>query len=238
MEIAPGVYRLRQRQGGHVHAFLIDDGDGLTLIDTLYDTDAHRVVTQIEEIGHTVGDLKMIVLTHAHRSHLGGLARLKELSGATVCAHEREADIVAGDRKAQGVTLMPGHPLRAYYKIYPLQVAITLGFGAHPPCPVDRTVKDGDRIGPLHVVDAPGHSPGHLAFYWPERHVLFAGDAVATWPELAAGWPTFTLNVRQHRASLARMAELDAEVVAVGHGDAISSDGAGKLRELYAHYRP
>src|SRR5437763_1144852 len=122
MEIAPGVHRLRQRMGGHVHAFLIDDGDSLTLVDTLYDTDARRVIAAIEAIGRTVADLKWIALTHAHRSHLGGLARLKELSRATVCAHPWEADIIAGERKAQGVTVKPGSPLGVYWRVYPLQL--------------------------------------------------------------------------------------------------------------------
>jgi hypothetical protein len=44
-QIAPGVYSMDQSTGGHVHAFLLDDGNDLTLIDT-----------------------------HAHCSHLGGLA--------------------------------------------------------------------------------------------------------------------------------------------------------------------
>ena len=46
------------------------------------------------------GSLKHILLTHAHRSHLGGLSELKRMSGATVYAHEWEADIIAGERKA------------------------------------------------------------------------------------------------------------------------------------------
>lgn len=46
------------------------------------------------------GSLKHILLTHAHRSHLGRLAELKRMSGATVYAHEWEADIIAGERKA------------------------------------------------------------------------------------------------------------------------------------------
>ena len=76
-QIAPGVYSLEQSKGGHVHAFLLDDGEELTLIDTLFDTDAGRVLDRIAALGKSVEDLKNIVLTHAHRSHLGGLANLK-----------------------------------------------------------------------------------------------------------------------------------------------------------------
>ena len=228
MEIAPGVHAIGQVLGGHVHAFLLDDGAGLTLIDTLYDTDAHRIVDRIQGIGRSVEHLTSIVLTHGHRSHLGGLATLKRMSGATVFSHPWEADIIAGERKAQAVPLVPRAPLRVYH----LQCFLGLGVGKHPPCPVDRTVADGDQVGPLRVVYAPGHSPGHLAFYWPERRTLFAGDAVATWPSLSAGWPAFNLNLHQHQASLHRMAGYDAEIVAVGHGEPLTSGGAAHVRAL------
>jgi glyoxylase-like metal-dependent hydrolase (beta-lactamase superfamily II) len=82
------------------------------------------------------------------------------------------------------------------------------------------------------VVHTPGHTPGHLAFYWPERRVLFTGDAVVTWPELTLGWPGFMLNFEQQRISVRRMAELDAEVLASGHGDPITSKGGERLRAL------
>ncbi len=232
MEIATGVYSIGQRQGGQVHAFLLDDGAGLTLIDTLYDTDGHRVLDQIARIGRRVTDLKQIILTHGHRSHLGGLATLKRASGATIYAHEWEADIIAGERKAQPVTLVPMRPVGAYWRVYHLQYGAALGFGKHPPCPIDQVVREGDRIGPVEVVPTPGHTPGHLAFHWPERSVLFAGDAIATYPAVATGWPAFTLNERQQRASLAQMAELNADAVAVGHGEPVTKDGAAWVREL------
>jgi glyoxylase-like metal-dependent hydrolase (beta-lactamase superfamily II) len=82
------------------------------------------------------------------------------------------------------------------------------------------------------VLHAPGHSPGHLAFWWPERRFLIAGDAVATWPELCAGWAAFNLNLVQHRASLARMAALDAAIVGVGHGDPIAEAAADRVYEV------
>ncbi|MDQ3497515.1 MAG: MBL fold metallo-hydrolase [Actinomycetota bacterium] len=232
MQIAPGVYSMDQSKGGHVHAFLLDEGTALTLIDTLFDTDARRIIDRIGSIGRSVEDLKHIVLTHAHRSHLGGLATLKELSGATVYSHAWEADIVAGERTAQPVTPVPMRPLSTYWSVYYLQLGAALGRGKHPPCPVDTTLEDGDTVGPVRVLHTPGHTPGHLAFWWPESRALFAGDAIATYPVFGPGWPAFTLNPTQHRASLRRMAELDPAVLAVGHGDPLTAGAAERVRSL------
>ena len=46
MEIADGVYSMGNEKGGHVRAFLLDDGRDLTLIDTLFETDARLVLEQ------------------------------------------------------------------------------------------------------------------------------------------------------------------------------------------------
>ena len=86
-QVGDGLFSLGQKKGGRVHAFLVDDGIGLTLIDTLYDADAAFIVEVIQHMGRELRDLRNIVITHAHRSHLGGLAALKSQSGATVWAH-------------------------------------------------------------------------------------------------------------------------------------------------------
>ena len=104
-------------------------------------------------------------------------------------------------------------PLRAYWRVYYLQLGAALGRGKHPPCPVNATLEDGDKIGPVEVLHTPGHTPCHL-------------------PLFAPGWPVFTLNPTQHRASLERMAGLDPEVLAVGHGDPITGGAAVRLRSL------
>src|ERR1022692_5166130 len=93
--------------GGHVHASLLDDGDGITLIDALYDTDAHRILDEIRAMGRQPSDLKNIVATHAHRSHIGGMAVLKEQTNARVFAHEWEIGIIDGQRKSTKVSLWP-----------------------------------------------------------------------------------------------------------------------------------
>lgn len=226
MQVAPEIYSLSQKKGGFVHAYLLEHDGGLVIIDTLYDTNAAIIMRQISQIGKSVGDIKHIILTHAHRSHLGGAAILQQLSGATVYAHEWEADIIGGERTAQPVSLLPRAPLR----VYPLQAGLAMGLGKHPPVTVDCQIHEGDQIGPLRVIYTPGHSPGHLAFYWEARKLLIAGDSIATWPKFELGWRGFTLNPRQAQRSLLRLAELDTEILCVGHGDPLTSGGGDRLR--------
>ncbi len=228
MELAPGVHTFGGKKGGRVRAFLLDDANELVLVDTLFESDARGVLSGLKAIGRPATDVRHIVLTHAHRSHLGGLAALKRASGATVYAHEWEADIVAGERRAQPVTLKPTQSLR----LVPFQLGLWLGKPPHVPCPVDHFVTDGDRIGPLHVLHAPGHSPGHLAFHWPERRLALVGDAICTWPFFGAGWRAFNLNPKQHRVTLRRLAELEADVVGVGHGEPLAIDARVRVRDL------
>ena len=227
-ELAPGVHVLGGKKGGRVRAFLLETNGELTLVDTLFENDAGGVLEAIRQLGRAPADLKRIVLTHAHRSHLGGLAALKRATGATVLAHASEADIVSGDRPAQSVGLKPTAPLRTF----PFQVGIFLNRPKHRPCPIDESVGDGDAVGPLRVLHVPGHSPGHLAFSWPERGLLLSGDAIATWPRFEAGWPAFTLNPEQHADSIRRLAELDAAIVGVGHGDPITDCAADRVHSL------
>lgn len=227
---AEGVRVMWQHKGGNVHAFLLDDPAGLTLFDTLFDTDAHRVLAEIKAMGKEVTDLKHIVISHAHRSHIGGLALLKELSGATVLSHAWEADIIGGDREAQRVPITPQRPLIPYAKVYYLQFGAAVGFGHAPKCPIDESIREGTRIGSIEVIHTPGHTPGHVAFWWPERKVLLAGDAIATYPLFSPGWPAFNLNVHQQRDSLHKMIDIAPEFIGVGHGDPIAEDATEKVR--------
>jgi glyoxylase-like metal-dependent hydrolase (beta-lactamase superfamily II) len=227
-ELAPGIHSLGHAKGGHVHAFLLENAGELTLVDTLFENDARLVLEAIHSLGRKPSDLKRIALTHGHRSHLGGLAALKQASGATVYAHRWEADIVAGERRAQPVSILPRQSLR----LIPFQLGLWLGIPKHVPCPVDELLDDGDTCGSLQVLHASGHSPGHLAFAWPERSFAIVGDAVATWPQVCPGWHAFNLNKKQHHATLQRLAALDATILGVGHGEPILQGAAETMHSL------
>jgi glyoxylase-like metal-dependent hydrolase (beta-lactamase superfamily II) len=229
MQLAPGLWSMRQDEGGHVHAYLIDDGQGLTLIDTLFNSDASVVLDGLKEAGKQVTDIRNIILTHAHRSHIGGLATLKKLSNATVYSHEWEEDIISGKRKATPVSLWPKAPLQ----VYSLQLGLALGLKPHVPCPVDKALKDGDHVGALEIVGVPGHTPGCLAFYWRERQALIVGDVVVTWPTITPGWPGLTLDNAENFKQVGKLADASsAEILCVGHGEPLPSGASTILREL------
>ncbi len=238
MRIVPGVHVLGNKRGGYVRAFLLDDGNDLTLVDTLLDKDGNGVLEELKLMGREPSDIKRIILTHAHQSHLGGLATLQKLSGARVYAHEWEADIIMGLRKVEVPSttgLWPKKPL----KIYPLQVAFVLGLGMPEKTTVDENLKDGDHVGPLTVMHAPGHTPGTLAFYWKEKHLLITGDIVTTWPEAALGWPQITLDNKENRESVGKLCDMtDAEILCVGHGDPVQHGGSHYMKELFEGRKP
>ena len=229
MKLTDGIHYLSQEKGGHVHAFLLDDGGSITLIDALFDTDAKLLLAEIEAMGRKVTNLKNIIATHAHRSHIGGIAELKRQSGARVYAHEWEIGIVEGQRKATRVSIWPKAPLAAYK----LQLGLALGVDGHAPCIVDQALKEGDRVGPLLIVSSPGHTPGCLSFYWKEKKALFVGDVVVTWPRVEAGWAGLTMDMRENIRSVGKLSEMgDIEIVGVGHGEPIAQGGIEVLKTL------
>jgi glyoxylase-like metal-dependent hydrolase (beta-lactamase superfamily II) len=229
LKLTDGVHYLRQTIGGHVHAFLLDDGNGITLIDALFDSDAKLILDEIRKMGRQPSDLKNIIATHAHRSHIGGIAELKRQSGATVYAHEWEIGIIEGARKATKVSIWPKAPLGAY----PTQFGLAIGIDGHKPCKVDQSLKEADRIGPLTIISTPGHTPGCLSFHWPEKKALFCGDVIVTWPRVEAGWAGLTLDMRQNIKSVGKLSDFgDVEIVGVGHGEPIPQGGIEVLKRL------
>jgi glyoxylase-like metal-dependent hydrolase (beta-lactamase superfamily II) len=218
-------------RGGYAHAYLFDEGDdGLTLVDTLWDDDGYRVLEFLWDLGRTPQDIEHIALTHAHRSHLGGLATLQALSGAQVYAHEDEAPIIEGTANALPVSLTPLRPL----PLLPFRILALLGIPKHIPGKVDvrLTSEEGQRVGPLEVIPTPGHTSGHLAFYHRRENVLIAGDAVATWPAFGAGWPGFNQDDDLYLDSLERLVGMKARYVGTGHGEPLDEEMGPKLASL------
>lgn len=234
------IHPVTDGTAGHVHAYLLKEDDGLTLVDALSGTDGAVVLEALGRMGRGPGDLKRILLTHAHRSHVCGAARLRELSGAAIHASPFEASVMSGERPSAPTGFLPRRPLRVYH----LQAGLTLGYYverawkrfsafANPPFEVDREIRDGDAVGGLQVVHTPGHTDGSMSFWWPAERALFTGDVLVTWPRLEAGWRGLTTDPERNRRSLSQLAEVgDVEYIATGHGGPITHDAAAAVRDL------
>ena len=199
---------------GVVNVYLVDEADGLTLIDTAITGSAKAILRAAEETGKPI---TTILLTHAHGDHVGSLDALHEqLPDAEIVISTREARLLAGDKQ-----LDPGEPVDKVRGGYP-------SVEARP----TRTVEAGERVGSLEVVAAPGHTPGHIALLDTRDRTMFCGDAYATLggvavpakPKLAfplpylATWhrPTTLATARELRA-------LEPARLAPGHGRVIEA---------------
>jgi glyoxylase-like metal-dependent hydrolase (beta-lactamase superfamily II) len=86
---------------------------------------------------------------------------------------------------------------------------------------VDLYLKEGelmlgeDKRVRLNVYHTPGHSPGHVAFYWPDRKVLIAGDLIFYRSTGRVDLPGG--NARALKQSIERLSQLDTEYLLCGH---------------------
>ncbi len=103
---------------------------------------------------------------------------------------------------------------------------------------LDDRLAVGDAIGPLTVIAAAGKSPGEVALHWPERRILFAGDAVIGNPPGACGLLREKVmdDPARLRESVARLLELDFDTLLVGDGVPILEGAKARLAELVASF--
>jgi metallo-beta-lactamase class B len=141
-----------------VTSFLITGPAGHILIDGGYPETAPLIERSIAKLGFDIRDVKVLLNTHAHADHAGGLRELQRASGAQLWVSEGDADVMArggaGDRASYG-------PLRF------------LGIGRFPAPRVDHRFSDGEtiRVGPLAVTAhvTAGHTPGCTTWSYPVR---------------------------------------------------------------------
>lgn len=134
---------------GWVAAWLIDTGEGLILIDTLYAEHVDPLLGRIRTLGFDPADIKYVFVTHAHYDHCGGVARIKEVSGASIGMTAEDWAMFASD--ADGSSGLPGFPT----------------------IPADLVLSDGQQITlgntTFTFYKTPGHTTGVLSMAFPVR---------------------------------------------------------------------
>jgi len=206
MEILKGVHYIESFAGAAVIT-----GDRLILVDTGSEDDAKVILDALAAMRTKPTDIATIIITHTHPDHAGGLATMKERTGAKVAAHEADADYVSRTKPYPG----PPGPQR------------------HRPAAVDIRLKDQQVIEGLLVIHAPGHTPGSIALLDRERSLLIAGDTMRTEGGLGPMSDQYNIDPKQHRQGMKTLAAYDFEALIVGHGPPIQT-GAGRQLKAVA----
>jgi len=168
--------------------YVIATPAGDILLDTGYPDMASQIEGSIQLLGFKLSDIKILINSHAHIDHGGGMAQIKKDTGAQLVAMAQDApyfesgghnDVIFGDRNL------------------------------FPPVHVDRVIHDGDTVSlggttlTAHLM--PGHTPGNTTWTMVMQdkgksyNVVFFGIVIPfpntnlgavnpSYPNMAADW--------------------------------------------------
>jgi glyoxylase-like metal-dependent hydrolase (beta-lactamase superfamily II) len=186
-------------------AYLIRTREGAILIDGTMAENVPAIRRNIAAAGVPIGQVRRILLTHAHFDHAAGIAGLQRASGARLV-------VGAGDAEAMRTGVPPGET--------------SYGVIRFPPARVDGVIRDGETVTlggvTLTAHATPGHTPGCTS--WTMRvvdrgrplRVLFPCSLTVAGNRLI-GNRRYPGIVADFRRSLAAMARVGADVVLPAH---------------------
>lgn len=198
-----------------VNCYLVEEKDGLTLIDAALGFGGKGILKAAERIGKPIAK---IVLTHAHEDHVGALDFLKEvLPDVPVYISVRDHRLLCGDRS-----------LDAHEEQTPVK-------GGVPKKLITRAnilLRESDMVGSLKAIETPGHTPGSMSFLDTRTNALIAGDAFQTRGGIAVAgdikpwfpFPAFGTWSKETAVNSARkLAGYQPRLLAVGHGEMVEN---------------
>ena len=186
-------------------SYLITSPQGHILVDTVMPEATSQIKANIEKLGFKVADIKYLLNTHAHIDHTGGLAEMKQASGAQLVAGEADKPLLEG----------------GYYPGAREETALSF-----PPVKVDRTVREGDTVtsGDVKITarETPGHSPGCTSWEFSVKDgdatrsaLIFCSGTVAL-NRLVTN-PTYPGIVTDYKKTFARAQDMKPNVLLAPH---------------------
>ena len=216
-ELAADVLMLRGMPPNAINVYLLGD----VLLDAATRQGERRIMRQI-----AARRLSAHALTHAHPDHQGSSHAICERLGIPLWCGQGDVPAmetpggVAGASPPTWATFVQRH------------------FWVGPPHPVARALVEGDQVAGFTVLETPGHSPGHVAYWRESDRVLILGDVLNNM-NLLTGIPglheppaAFTPDPPRNRASARRLGELRPRLACFGHGPPLRDPG--KLADFIA----
>jgi hydroxyacylglutathione hydrolase len=202
-QVADGVWQLRGVPPNAINVYLVED----VLIDAGSRHAGGRILRQLK--GHTV---TAHALTHAHPDHTGSSDEVCGKLGLEYWVGAK--DVPYAEEPTRLAEIQSGHPFTKF------GMRFFLGPGRN----VDRVLHEGDAVAGFSVLDVPGHSPGHVAFWREHDGVLILGDVINNM-NIVTGMPGLhepphfvAADPEENRRSARRLAALEPKLMLFGHG--------------------
>lgn len=201
-QLADGLHQLSGFPPNIMNVYLADG----VLIDAATRHARRRILRQLqgrEVIAHA--------LTHVHPDHQGSSKAVCDTLGIPLWCPEGDAEVMENGGIA---ARQPGNPINK------LSERVFAG----PPHKVDRRLHEGDEVGGFTVIDTPGHSAGHVAYWRAADRALILGDVLfGLHPNTGIPglhWPPdhFTPDPARNRESARKLADLEPALICFGHG--------------------
>jgi metallo-beta-lactamase class B len=193
-----------------ITVLLVTGPKGHIVIDAATAEAVPSILANIRRLGLRPMDVRLLLSSHEHVDHAGGLAALRRATGASLLATAAARPLLASGKPAlddpQRTILPPA-----------------------PAVPVERTVRDGEvvALGPLRLIahTTPGHSPGGTSWSWRScdgatcRDIVYADSlsAVSADGYRFTDHPTYVTRLR---AAIAKVGGLKCDLLVTPHPSA------------------
>jgi glyoxylase-like metal-dependent hydrolase (beta-lactamase superfamily II) len=168
MQITPSIHRI----GSFINQYLLIDNNDLTLIDTGMRSNKNSILKYIKKLGYPPSVIKRILITHSDPDHYGAAKDLKDTTGSEIWATKLEAEAMEKSSSSREIT--PTGFVKVLFSILAPVMQV-------PAVTTERILVDGETLpilGGIKVIASPGHTPGHVSFFFSEERILIAGDAI------------------------------------------------------------
>lgn len=231
MIVAPGIHHFAT---GPFNWYLIEEGGRFTLVDAGFPAHYRVLIDGLRSLSRELHDIEAIVLTHAHADHTGFAGRLSRETGKPVYVHRDDLAGVTRPLNLPWYGLL-SNAWRSNIRGMLLH-ATWHGVFWRPAIRNAVPFGDGDILdvpGRPRVIHTPGHTPGEVAFFLPDRRALLSGDTLITRDLMTGrvGNPQLPHRLLNSDSSAARFAldrfrDLGQVTLLPGHGPAWTGDAS------------
>ena len=224
IEVAPGVHQLRAIAA---RVTVLSHQGEVALVDAGAKGSLGPISSGLAALGLSLDQVSLVVLTHYHPDHSGGLDKLVEATAAKVAVHALESDIISGADPAPS-------PHRNVLLAGVTRPFVKTLYGR--PVDVAYRLEDDDRLPvaeDVSVVHTPGHTAGSICLHLASKGVLIVGDVLQyRFRRLAPPAALVTRDPAQAIESLKKLLLLEFDTICFSHYPPLRRNARAALERL------